>query len=364
MTLLASAPGAPVRRRGRLVVRIGPFSAVLRLRGAATVVLGALALLGTLLASLLIGHSDVPAADVIATALGLSSDNQFTVWQVRVPRAATGALVGAALAMSGAITQTIMRNPLASPDLLGVTHGASVAVVAIAVAGGVYGAVSGLLAQLGVPLAALAGGLLAGGVLYLLAWRRGIDGYRVLLIGVGMSAVLMNVTLWLLTRGEVTDAGRALVWITGSLNARTWENAVPVAIALAVLVPLALLGARSLDALGHDDDTARGLGVRLDRDRSVLLLLAILLAAIGTAAAGPILFVSLAAPQIALRLAGGHRPPLLASALVGAVLTCGSDLAARSLFGAFQLPVGIITGSLGAAYLIYLLVLRNRKASA
>ncbi|MEE2039892.1 iron chelate uptake ABC transporter family permease subunit [Nocardiopsis sp. CT-R113] len=350
-------------RRGR-AVRLGPVSMPLRPR---LIAAGALttAVLAVLVAlNLSVGDVFVPPDRVWANVIGTTYDDYFTIWRVRMPRVVVGMLAGAALTAAGAITQTIMRNPLASPDLLGVTHGASAGVVAIMAFGGSYGIISGPLAQVGVPAVALAGGLAAGALCYGLAWRGGIDGFRLLLVGVGVSTVLMNVTLWMLTLGEVTDSGRAMVWIAGSLSMRTWPDALPVALALAVLLPLALASARTLDVLSYGDDVVRGLGVRLELARTAMLVLAVLLAAFGTAAAGPILFVSLACPQIALRLARTPRPPVLLSALVGAALTCAADLVARTLFDGVQLPVGIVTGCLGALYLIYLLVRGNRKVQA
>ncbi|MFD0658527.1 FecCD family ABC transporter permease [Thermocatellispora tengchongensis] len=251
---------------------------------------------------------------------------------------------------------------MASPDILGVTTGASVAVVAVMVAGGAwYGGVSGALAAVGVPVLALAGGLAGGVLVYALAWRKGLDGYRLVLVGIGVSTVFTNVKFWLLTIGDVNDASRAMTWISGSLHGRGWEQAVPVALALGALVPATLLGTRSLDALRFGDETVTALGVRTNLARGLLIVAAVLLAAVATAAAGPIAFVALAAPQIALRLAGAVQPPLLVSAVVGAVLVCAADLIARTLFAPTELPVGVVTAVLGAPYLIYLLIRARRE---
>ncbi|MBE3000539.1 iron chelate uptake ABC transporter family permease subunit [Nocardiopsis sp. HNM0947] len=342
----------------------GPVALRLRPRLIGTCTAAALVLVALVGLNLSLGTVVLSPATVWANVVGLTYDDHFTVWQVRMPRIVVGVLAGAALAAAGAITQTIMRNPLASPDLLGVTHGASAGVVAVLALGGSYGAVSGPLAQIGAPAVALLGGLAAGALCYGLAWRSGIDGFRLLLVGVGISTALMNVTIWMLTLGEVDDTGRAMVWIAGSLNMRSWTDALPVAVALVLLLPLALVAARTLDALSFGEDVTRALGVRLETARTAALVLAILLAAAGTSAAGPILFVSLAAPQIALRLASTPRPPVLLSALVGAGLVATADLIARTFFGSAQMPVGIVTGCLGALYLIHLLVRGNRKGQA
>ncbi|MFI9592279.1 FecCD family ABC transporter permease [Nonomuraea sp. NPDC052265] len=344
-----------------LPLRLGALSWRLRLRAVAVSVTG-LALLIVLMAlNMRIGDLPMSLPEVLRGTFDVDSAGHFVIMELRLPRALTGALVGAALALSGAIIQSIARNPLASPEILGVTTGASVTVVAGVVASGsVYGGTSGLLAGLGVPALALLGGLLGAAVVYGLAWRRGLDGYRLVLVGIGVAAVFTNVKFWLLTVGDVNDTGRAMVWISGSLNGRGWEHVVPVALALAVLIPATLLGTRSLDALRFGDDVVTALGVRVNAARALLILAAVLLAAVATSSAGPIAFVALAAPQIALRLARSARPPLLCSAVIGAVLTAGADLIARTVFSPIELPVGIVTAVLGAPYLIHL-IWRARK---
>ncbi|MCF6469096.1 iron ABC transporter permease [Nonomuraea sp. MG754425] len=344
-----------------LPLRVGVASWRVRLRGVALTLTG-LVLLALLMAlNMRIGDIAMTLSEVVTGTFDAGSAAHFVIMELRLPRALTGALVGAALALSGALIQSIARNPLASPEILGVTTGASVTVVAGLVAGGgVYGGVSGLLATLGVPALALLGGLLGAAVVYGLAWRRGLDGYRLVLVGIGVAAVFTNVKFWLLTVGDVNDTSRAMVWISGSLNGRGWEHVAPTALALAVLVPLTLLGTRSLDALRFGDDTVTALGVRVNPARALLILAAVLLAAVATASAGPIAFVALASPQIALRIVGSGRPPLLCSAIVGAVLTTGADLIARTAFSPIELPVGIVTAVLGAPYLIHL-IWRSRK---
>jgi iron-siderophore transport system permease protein len=358
----ARGPRRPSMRTASWVVRIAGVSLRVRPRPIA-VSLAGLAVL-VLLMALSVGRGDFPISvgDVVATLLG-DPRQRFVVMELRLPRALTGALVGAALGLAGAIAQVIARNPLASPDMLGVTSGASVAVVALMITGGGAGGVSGLIATFGVPVAGLTGGLVAGIAVYLLTWRHGLDGHRLVLVGIGVTGVAANVKWWLLTVGDVDQASRAMVWITGSLNARGWEHVRPVALTLAVLIPLTLIGAHTLEALRLSDDSARGLGLRVDLDRSLLILAAIALASVATAAAGPVEFVALAAPQIALRLSGSPRPPLAGSLVTGAVLTVGADLTARTAFGAVELPVGVVTAILGAPFLIYLLIRSRRRAT-
>ncbi|GAA2830022.1 FecCD family ABC transporter permease [Nonomuraea rubra] len=342
-------------------LRMSAVSWRVRPRGVTLTVAG-LALLVLLMAlNMRIGEIELTLPEVLSGTFDADAAAHFVIMELRLPRALTGALVGAALALSGAIIQSIARNPLASPEILGVTTGASVTVVAgLVAAGTAYGTAGGLLATLGIPLLALLGGLAGAAIVYGLAWRRGLDGYRLVLVGIGVAAVFTNVKFWLLTIGDVNDTARAMVWISGSLNGRGWEHVTPTALALAVLVPLTLLGTRSLDALRFGDDTVTGLGIRLNLSRALLILAAVLLAAVAVASAGPVAFVALASPQIALRLVRSGRPPLLSSAVVGAVLTTAADLIARTAFSPIELPVGIVTAVLGAPYLIHL-IWRSRK---
>ncbi|SFT88510.1 iron complex transport system permease protein [Actinopolyspora lacussalsi subsp. righensis] len=355
--------GAPAARvRGRVPLRVGPVSTVLRLRPLVALLGGLAGLLLVFACDLALGDYPISPLGVLRTLFGGGdAGERLVVLQLRLPRALTGLLVGAALGLSGAITQAVVRNPLASPDLLGVTTGAGAAATAVIVTSGTLGGISGVVASLGLPLVALGGGIVTAVLVGLLAYRGGVDSFRLVLVGIGMNALTVNATLWLLTIGETQDAGRAMVWLTGSLNARDWDNVVPVGLALLVLVPLTLLGSHALGALQFDDDTVRELGVPVNIARGALLLGAAVLASLATAAAGPIAFVALATPQIALRTAGTPRPPLVVSMVFGALLVVGADLVSRTLFGSLQLPVGIVTAALGAPYLIYLLVHRYRE---
>jgi ABC-type enterobactin transport system permease subunit len=349
--------------RGRTVVRVGPVSGQVRWRQVLVPLVAAVALV--LVAAISLGRGDFPigVGDVLRTLVGLGEQTQsFIILELRAPRILVGALVGVALGLAGALFQTFARNPLASPDILGITQGASVgAVAAIVLAGGTSSADT-LLGGLGVPIAALLAALVAGGALLGLTWRAGIDGYRLVLVGIALWSVSTALTDWLLTRADIIDAAAAYVWITGSLNARSWDHALPLLGALAVVVPLALAAGRVLGVLQFGDDTARGLGVRLPLAQSAVVLMAVVAVAVAVSAAGPITFVALVVPQIAVRLVGGSRPPLLASALLGALLVVGADLVTRTVLPQ-ALPVGILTAAIGAPYLLWLLV-RGRRRSA
>ncbi|MGQ0615670.1 MAG: FecCD family ABC transporter permease [Acidimicrobiia bacterium] len=307
----------------------------------------------TVAVSVSVGDFPIPLSDVVPALVGLGNpDSDFIIHTLRLPRALTGALVGAAFGLSGALFQSLARNPLASPDVIGITGGASAAAVAVIVLAGAGGFV--------VSVAALAGGLVTAAAIYVLAYKRGVVGYRLVLIGIGVAAVLQAVTSYLLTRSEIYEAQRAMVWLTGSLNGRSWDHVRPVALALAVLFPVTLALGRQLRLLELGDDTAKGLGARVEPARAALILAAVGLVAVATASAGPIAFAALVAPQIARRLVRSAGATLLPSALTGAALVLLADLVARRAFAPTELPVGVVTGIIGAPYLLWLLARANR----
>lgn len=351
------------RVAGRVPWRFRGMSGVRRPRAAAVFL--AAAVLLVLAAALNLGRGDYPISipDVLATFFGAGGRaQQFVVLDLRLPRSLTGALVGAALAVSGAIFQSIARNPLASPDIIGIQWGASAAAVFVIVLGGGVSALGGGFAAVGVPLAALGGGLVTATTIYALAWRKGIQGYRLVLVGIGINAVLIAAVNWMLTVAEIYQASQAQVWLNGSLNARGWNEVLPVGVAMALLLPAALALAHLLGGLQYGDDTARGLGIRVDGGRTALLLVAVVLASVATAAAGPIAFVALVCPQIAQRLCRTPTPPIATSAIIGAALTVAADLIARTALPGAEMPVGIVTAVLGAPYLLYLLARNRREA--
>ncbi len=346
----------------RPALRIGRVSLVWR--GRHVVVCGLLAAAAFLLLCVSLGRGDYPLSvpQVLEVLVGGGERlDRFIVLDLRLPRSAGALVVGAALAVAGAITQSLSRNPLASPDILGITAGAGAAAVAlIVVTSG--GSIVGFLAGLGLPLAALTGGLLTAFVIYLLAWRNGVEGFRLVLIGIGANAMLIALTNWMLVSADINDVARAQVWLTGSLNGAAWSQVAPAAIALAVIGTWTLIAGTTVGALRLGDDTARSLGIRLHTQQGLLLAAACALAGIATAAAGPIGFVALAAPQLAVRLVRADGPPIIASALTGAVLVAASDLIARTVLPV-ALPVGLVTSALGGPFLLYLLVRSNRKVS-
>jgi iron complex transport system permease protein len=315
------------------------------------------------LVSLSVGTTKLPVAEVFEVLLGGGGrGTRLVVLELRLPRVATGLLVGIAFAVSGALLQTLSRNPLASPDIVGVNSGASAGAVGVIVLAGTGGGnISGVAAKVGIPLAAVIGGLVATVIVGALSIRRGVvDAGRVVLIGVGVAAAANSLVAWLLVIGDVNDAGRAAAWLAGSLNSRAWSDAVPVTVAVLLLLPVAMMFNRDLSALVLGDDVASSLGVRVARIRLALLIIATVLAAMATAGAGPIVFVALVAPQIAQRLARMERPPLLTTAMLGALFVVLADLLARNglqwlQIGPYELPVGVVTAAAGAPYLLHLI---------
>ncbi|MFI1017319.1 FecCD family ABC transporter permease [Streptomyces sp. NPDC020965] len=335
-----------IRTPGGLSVRIDPRAALVVLVLVAVAVGAGVVLIGS-------GDFPIAPGDVVATLLGNgTAAHEFIVRDLRLPRAIVGLLVGASLAVSGAVFQSISRNPLGSPDVIGFGQGATVGALtsivlfqggALAVAGG-----------------AVVGGLVTGVVVYLLAWKRGVHGYRLVLVGIGVAAVLTAVNHYLLTKANLVDAARATVWMTGSLDGRDWTQVWPLLVTFVVLFPVVLAQARPLRVLEMGDDAAHALGVRVERTRLVLMGSGVLLMAAATAAAGPIAFVALSAPQLARRLTRAPGPNIAATAAMGAALLLVADWAAASLLGDRQLPVGVVTAVLGGCYLLWLLVTERR----
>ncbi|WP_040491968.1 FecCD family ABC transporter permease [Ilumatobacter nonamiensis] len=330
------------------VIRAGSFSVRLDTRavwvccvlGALTVVIG--------LWSISVGDFPIPISEVVATLLGNpTDDSEFIVGTLRLPRVLVGAGVGAAFGMSGAIFQSLVRNPLGSPDIIGFTAGASLGAVTTIV---VLDA-----SAFGVSVGAVLGGLISALAVYLLAWKRGVQAYRLVLVGIGAGFAISAAIDYMITRAEIYDVQRATVWLTGSLNGRSWDDVRIVFLALLVLGPLAILMQRNLDRLDLGDDTAAGLGVDVGRAKLSLVLVGVLLAALGVAAAGPIAFVAFVAGPIARRLVSSPRACIVPAAFVGALVTVVADLAARRVLAPTELPVGIMTALIGAPYLLWLL---------
>ncbi|WP_378146937.1 FecCD family ABC transporter permease [Cnuibacter sp. UC19_7] len=320
---------------------------------AVAAVLAALLLVTAFLA-LVLGASGVPVSDVFATLVGQGS-SEFVVWSLRLPRWVMGALVGAELALAGAVFQTLLRNPLASPDIIGVTGGAALSAAFSTLIIGASGlAVAGW---------AFGGALLAAVIIALLSGSGGVSGFRFVIIGISVAFVASGLLGYLIARADVRRAQEAFAWLAGSVQGASWPEIAIVAGAGTVLA--VALGAfhRPLGALALGDDVAAQLGVAVARDRILLLGLAVCLAAIGCAFTGVIGFVAFASAPIARRLVGEGSLALVASALTGAVIVTASDLIAQHLFAGFtvSVPVGVVTSLLAAPYMLWLLAGLGRR---
>ena len=340
--------GMVIRRQG-YSARIQP-RAVLTLTGLLLITLS----IGAF--SLTTGDFPVPVADVLRSLAGHGdTGTNFIVLTLRLPRVLTALLVGAALGVSGAIFQSLTRNALGSPDFIGLTVGATSGALIVILL------IHGSAAQ--VSIGALLGCVATSIIIYLLAYRRGAQGFRLILVGIGVGAMLDAFNSFLITRARLDDAIGAQRWQVGSLNGRGWEDVRPVGIALIVLLPVALFYGRRLTMLSLGDETATALGVPVERTRFALFAVSVGLAGVATAAAGPIGFVALSAPQLARRLTGSAGSGLLAAAAMGAFLLTASDWVAQRLLPDTNLPVGIATGAVGGVYLCWLLFHEWRKTS-
>ena len=316
-------------------------------------VLGTLVVL-VAVGSLMVGAYSLSVPDLLRTLVGQGSGSEnFIVFKLRLPRLTLAILVGVAFAVSGALFQTVLRNPLASPDIIGVTGGASAAAV--------FGMLVLGLGSVATSAMAFAGAMLVAAAIYLLAWRGGVVGYRFVLIGVGVAFMVQGLLGYLLARADLRNAQDALTWLVGSVSGARWPEIAVLAGFLAVLLPLLYPLAGRMRMLQLGDDMASSLGVRAERSRLALLVVAVALAALATAFVGPLAFVAFVSAPIARRLVGTGSLALVPAALIGVLITTVADFTAQHLLpGSLELPAGIITGAIGAPYLLWLLASQNR----
>lgn len=310
-----------------------------------------------LVVSVTVGDYEIPLSAVPGALMGYGERlDVFFVQGVRLPRALSAIGVGAALGVAGAVFQSLSRNALGSPDIIGFTSGAATgAVFAILVLGA---------SRLVVSLGAVAGGLITAAVVYLLAMKNGVQGYRLVLVGIGVSAMLASVRDYLLTRAELTDALGAQIWMIGSLNGRGWGEVAAVWIGFALLAPVLFAVGQRLRFMELGEDAAQGLGVNTRSTQVIALAAASALTGAAIAVAGPIGFVALAAPQLARRLTRTGGTTLIGAALMGATLLVLADLVAMRALAPTQLPVGVVTAVIGGSYLIWLLYTEWRGGRA
>jgi iron complex transport system permease protein len=301
-----------------------------------------------------VGEYPVPPSQVVAVLAG--QDQSFAsvlVLQWRMPRILLAVLIGAALGVSGAIFQALTRNPLGSPDVIGFDFGAYTgALIAIAVLGGGYYTVA---------VSAVAGGLLTAVVVYLLSYQNGVAGFRLIIVGIAISAVLSSFCQWIILKIKLHQAVTASVWQQGSLSGLDWAQVYPVVGCLALAALAFVVIGPKLPILQMGDDAAGALGINPERVRLAYFTIGVLLVAVAAAAAGPISFVALAAPQLARRLTAAPGVGLCSAAAMGAFLLLASDLIALRIFAPTELPVGAVTVTVGGLYLVYLLVAQARR---
>lgn len=318
-------------------------------RRRATVVLAVVgAVLVVSLVTLSVGDYAIAPADLWRTLTGGGSRlESYVVFQVRAPRLVMALLVGACLGIAGALLQSLLRNPLASPDLLGISGGSGVAAVFTLLILGITGPV--------LALAAFAGGIIVAAFLLFAGHRRSDGGYRLILAGVGVGFLAMSLTSYLMLRAKVELAQDALVWLTGSLSATPWWNVLTVLVVAVAALPAVYACARWLPLTQMGASSAASLGVRTDTVRIVAVGTAVLLTAVTCAFVGPISFIALCAPAIARPLLGHGAIGIGTSAAVGAALLTSADLVAQFAIPGHSVPVGVVTGALGAVFLLWLL---------
>ncbi|MGW8482378.1 FecCD family ABC transporter permease [Microbacterium sp. NPDC055903] len=315
-----------------------------------------LAVLVLMAAMIMLGNTIYPLPDVIAVMLGETVPGaSFTVGTLRIPRTVIGLLAGLAFGAAGTTFQTMLRNPLASPDVIGISSGASAAAVVCLVVLHWSGTAT--------ILAALVAGVATAAAIYLAARGGESTGGRLILIGIGIGAMLDAVVSYVIQRAAEWDVAVAMRWLTGSLNGARWESVLPLGIAVAVLLPVLVLLSKELRALELGDAAATSLGVKVDRVRILLILSAVALTCFATATTGPIAFVAFLAGPIVSRIVGHGASLTIPAALMGACLVLAADLIGQFAFDT-RFPVGVITGILGAPYLLYLLIRTSRRGGS
>ncbi|WP_274650469.1 FecCD family ABC transporter permease [Paenibacillus humicola] len=306
-----------------------------------------------------IGSEYISPLTVVKAIFGSADPtSQVIVEQLRLPRIVIAVLVGASLASSGAVLQGIVRNPLASPDITGVTEGAALGAVLFIFL------FQGTISIHWMPLASIAGAFAIAVLLYVLAWKNGVSPLRLVLIGIGISAAVKSISYMFIISGPMQLANQSLTFMTGTIYGSSWDNDVVTLLPwVAVLLPLTWLQARQVNIQALGDDVASSAGARVQKQRLVLLTLSIALAGSAVAIGGAISFIGLMAPHIARKLVGPSFGGLLpVSALIGAIILLVADLVARTAFLPQDVPAGVFTAAIGAPFFMYLLY-RNRNQS-
>ncbi|MBD7943516.1 iron ABC transporter permease [Psychrobacillus sp. Sa2BUA9] len=303
-----------------------------------------------------LGDMKLSPLTVLSVFFGGGSDlEQLVVQSFRLPRIIVALMVGIALAVAGGILQGMIRNPLASPDILGITGGASVAVVSfLTLFSDTNNSLTVSIKWL--PLAAFVGAVVIALLVYFLAWKNGVSPIRIVLIGIGISALMQALTTLMMIMGPIYRASQANIWITGTVYGSSWNNVAILVPWTIIFIAIAFFMVKNINILELGDDIATGIGGRIQRHRFVLLLISTALVGGAVAFAGGIGFVGLMAPHMARRLVGSSFGALLpVSALIGGILVMLADLIGRTMFSPLEIPAGVFTAGIGAPYFIYLL---------
>ncbi|MEK3975866.1 MULTISPECIES: FecCD family ABC transporter permease [unclassified Psychrobacillus] len=303
-----------------------------------------------------LGDMKLSPLTVLSVFFGGGSDlEQLVVQSFRLPRIIVALMVGIALAVAGGILQGMIRNPLASPDILGITGGASVAVVSfLTLFSDTNNSLTVSIKWL--PLAAFVGAVVIALLVYFLAWKNGVSPIRIVLIGIGISALMQALTTLMMIMGPIYRASQANIWITGTVYGSSWNNVAILVPWTIIFIAIAFFMVKNINILELGDDIATGVGGRIQRHRFVLLLISTALVGGAVAFAGGIGFVGLMAPHMARRLVGSSFGALLpVSALIGGILVMLADLIGRTMFSPLEIPAGVFTAGIGAPYFIYLL---------
>jgi len=338
-----------MRLKGPVKLRIDVRSLIVT-----AILLGATIAIGVF--ALMVGTLNISISEVFSALFGQATGMTRTVvveW--RLPRVLGAIIFGAGLSVSGAIFQSITRNPLGSPDIIGFSAGSYTGVLIVLL---VFGSTS----FTGVATGALVGGFTTAILIYLLAFRGGTQGFRLIIVGIAISAILGSINSMLLLQSEAEAALTAAAWGVGSLNGIDWEHVLPASILVLFLLTFAVFMNRPLRGMELGEDAAKSHGVRIERSQLLLILVAVALTAVPTAVMGPVSFVALAAPQIAKRFTKSEES-LVPAAAMGAFLLMGADVFAQRIIPGMILPVGVVTLSLGGIYLVWLLFHQARSGS-
>lgn len=317
-----------------------------------------LAIIAVFLVSLNMGTMKIPLVDVIQAFNGTGSEQNYTVlMHFRLPRMVIAILIGAGIAVSGAILQSVSRNPLADPGILGINSGAGLAVVLYIFYFQGSSFSSGIWSVYIMPFAALSGAFLAAFLIYSLAWRQGVTPIRLILVGIGINAAFGALIIVFQLMMDPNNFMQATIWLSGSIWGASWEYVYAILPWILLLIPWAIYKSQYLNVLNLGDHMATGLGVRVERERRMLLFISVALAGACVAVGGGIAFLGLVAPHLARRLVGPrHQGMLPVSALIGSLVMLIADMIGKNLMAPSEIPVGLVVSCLGAPYFIYLLI--------